>query len=61
MGEYKLDLNPNLKKYIFLLVSNFTIIPSVALMPRNMEDRHAKALFQKTENMGNPGSVRIEI
>ena len=61
-GEYKLDLNPNLKKkYIFLLMSNFTILPSVAFMPRNMEDRHAKALFHKTENMGNPGSVRIEI
>ena len=60
-GEYKLDLNPILKKKIFLLVSNFTIIPSVALMPMNMEDRHAKALFHKTEIMGNPGSVRIEI
>ena len=54
MGEYKLDLNPNLKKKIFLLVSNFTIIPSVALMPMNMEDRHVKAMFHKTE-------VRIEI
>ena len=34
MGEYKLDLNPNMKKNIFLLMSNFTIIPSVALMPK---------------------------